>query len=302
MPKAVLDLGSNTFHILIFEGNNILFKKSKAAKIGLGGFSNETLSNEAMERGMDVLREYNRDIESFKIEKTEIYAIGTSALRIAQNASIFTEMVKNDLGYEIEIIDGNKEAELIYLGTKKAVEITEPSLIMDIGGGSVEFIICDRERKLWQKSFEIGGLRLMEKFMNKDPLPLQNIEQMNHYFEMVLKDLHNAVHQYQPISLIGSSGSFETFYAIYHQEKYGTEVPNQTGFEYPIEAFYTCFEKMVFHDRAYRLQVPGMIPLRVDMIVVAAVLVAFVLKQFDLKKIKISDYALLEGAWEFYKK
>ncbi len=297
MEFAVIDLGSNTFHVAIVKNSKIVFKKSLAAKLGMGGMAAKQISEDAIERGLDVLSQFKQILDEHKIAPNKVFAYGTSALRNAHNAAEFCKIIKEKTEINIEIINGDKEADLIYEGVKKAVKITEPSLIVDIGGGSVEFIICNADKKLWQQSFEIGGLRLMEKYMDTDPINPAMIPKMNDFFTEKLLDLHNAIHQYRPNCLIGSSGSFDTLNDMYHYEQTGRG-PNKekAGFAYPITAFYRAFEQLVFQNRAERLQIPGMIVLRVDMIVVAMILIAYLIRTFDLKTIQISNYALLEGA------
>ncbi len=297
MDFAVIDLGSNTFHLAVVKENKVIFKKSTAAKLGMGGMAAKIISPEAMERGLGVLKDFKIALDEYAIDTSQVFAYGTSALRNANNAAIFCEQILEKTGIQIHIIDGDQEAALIYEGVKNAVKITEPSLIVDIGGGSVECIICNADKKLWQQSFEIGGLRLMEKYMDTDPINPAMIPKMNDFFTDKLLDLHNAIHQYRPSCLIGSSGSFDTLNDMYYFEQTGVG-PNKekAGFEYPMSAFYKAFEQLVFQDRAQRMLIPGMISLRVDMIVVAMVLIAYLIRTFDLKTIQISNFALLEGA------
>ncbi|MGL4630912.1 MAG: phosphatase [Leadbetterella sp.] len=300
MQAAILDLGTNTFHLSIVENGKIIFKTSKAAKIGLGGLSEKKIQTDAFQRGLDVLTEFKAIIDSYSITLDKIKAIGTSALRNAENGQEFCAAVMKTCQIPIEIIDGNQEADYIYHGVKNAVSLEKSSLIMDIGGGSVEFIIADNSRKYWQNSFEIGGLRLMEKFMTSDPIPYPSIEKLHDYAQSQLIDLHNAIHQFKPEVLVGSSGSFDTLIDIYyHKLGKNGEQNTQVGFDYPLSEFYSAYEALVFNDRKARIAIPGMIELRVDMIVVACILIHFIQKTFSIQEIKVSKYSLLEGV--FYK-
>jgi exopolyphosphatase / guanosine-5'-triphosphate,3'-diphosphate pyrophosphatase len=297
MNFAVIDLGTNTFHLAIVKNGQIVLKTSKAAKLGMGGMANKTITPDAQQRGLAVLKEFSSFLKEYEIQPAASYAYGTSALRNADNAAEFVHLISEKTGIQIQIIDGHHEAELIYNGVKNAVTITEPSMIVDIGGGSVEFIICNADKKLWQQSFEIGGLRLMEKYMGTDLINPSLIPKMNDFFTEKLLDLHNAVHQYRPVCLVGSSGSFDTLNDMFHHSISGKGPDkNQAGFEYPISEFYKAFEQLVFQNKEERLKIPGMIPLRVEMIVVAMILIAYLIRTFEIKTIKISNYALLEGA------
>ena len=108
-----------------------------------------------------------------------------------------------------------EEASFIHYGVCAALDIdTERCLIMDIGGGSIEFIISKGIEPIWMKSFEIGGQRLMEKFHKNDPITTTEILTIKSYLEINLQPLFKACDLYSPKTLIGSSGSFETLSEI----------------------------------------------------------------------------------------
>lgn len=301
--KAFIDLGTNTFHLLIVEvpSKKIHEKLSDAARLGAGGINQQIITPEAIERATKVLREFKELADQHGIMPENIIATATSAVRNATNGVVFTNRVKQETGISILVISGDEEATLIYEGVQQAIRIDQPSLIVDIGGGSVEFIIANPEGVLWQQSFEIGGQRLMELFMKTDPISAKAIERLNTYFLENLLDLTNAIHQYKPTTLIGSSGSFDSLNAIYQLKEFGTLPPTDViGFDYPIEAFKAAYEQLVFRNRTERMQIAGMVELRVDMIVVAVCLIRFLIETYRIPSIKISSYALKEGLMNRY--
>jgi exopolyphosphatase/guanosine-5'-triphosphate,3'-diphosphate pyrophosphatase len=167
---------------------------------------------------------------------------------------------------------------------------------MDIGGGSVEFIICDENKIFWKQSFEIGGQRLMDKFMTTDPISPRSVQALRNYLEEQLLPLTNAVHQYAPVCVIGSAGSFETLVDMYFMKNFKHLPPTeQISFELPLAEFYDSFLKLVSKNHDERMEIEGMIELRVDMIVVGVCLIDFILKQHGIQRIKVSNYALKEG-------
>lgn len=297
MKKAFIDLGTNTFHLLIVEvpSKEIHEKLSIATQLGKGGINQKIITPEAIERATKVLREFKEKTTQHSVLPEHILATATSAVRNATNGAEFTDRVLTETGIEIQVISGDEEATLIYEGVKQAVEIKEPSLIVDIGGGSVEFIIANTAGLLWQQSFEIGGQRLMELFMKTDPISAKAVERLNNYFLEKLLPLTNAVHQYKPTTLIGSSGSFDTLNEIYQLKAFGRLPTDKIGFDYPIRAFKKAYELLVFRNRAERMEIPGMIELRVDMIVVAVCLIRFLIETYDIQQLKVSNYALKEG-------
>lgn len=299
--RAIIDLGTNTFHLLIVEGEDkVLFKTSMAAKLGQGGINKGIITPEAMERGLGVLKTFKEKIAEYQIQPENIFAFGTSALRSASNSAEVVTSIENETGIKVQVISGDREAELIYEGVKQAVEINETSLVVDIGGGSVEFIICDPNGILWKQSVEIGGQRLMELFFKEDPISPASVERLNDHFRVHLLKLANACHQYAPKVMIGSSGSYDTLNMMYHYESTGAPTPpERIGNEYPIEAFIRAYEQLLTKNREERMAIPGMIELRVDMIVVAVCLIRYLIQTFGINQIKVSKYAMKEGILAF---
>ncbi|TLV00063.1 Ppx/GppA phosphatase family protein [Dyadobacter luticola] len=298
---GIIDLGTNTFHLLIVEkhetGFTHLFHESRPARIGMGGINRKIITPEAFERAVAVLLFFREKLDLYGVEAENTFAFGTSAIRNAENQQDFCREILEKTGIKINVIDGNREAEYIYKGVKAGADIgDEASLIMDIGGGSVEFIIGNQSQIFWKQSFEIGGQRLMEKFMRHDPLSQSDRKSLYNYFEENLIPLANAVHQYAPQKLVGSSGSFDTLVDMDFQYRENTWAPkSQTDFTIPYTEFYRAFALILSGNHDERLQIPGMIELRVDMIVVAVCLIDYVLKTYNINHIQVSSYALKEG-------
>jgi exopolyphosphatase/guanosine-5'-triphosphate,3'-diphosphate pyrophosphatase len=166
---------------------------------------------------------------------------------------------------------------------------------VDIGGGSVEFIIANKEEILWLKSFEIGAQRLLDMFHTKDPIPKKNLHRLDAYLQGQLGDLRDAMQKFSPRSLVGSSGAFDTLSDIF-QKKTGISVPLENT-EYPLDITHVqkIHKELADMTREQRLQVPGMIPMRVDMIVVASRLIRYLIDEYDLETIRVSSHALKEG-------
>ena len=296
MRTAIIDLGTNTFHLLIVEGTEALYKASIPAKIGMGGISQGVISEEGIQRALTVLKGFRENIDKQGVSLDRVFATGTSAIRNAGNKEDFIQRVAEETGIKIQVISGDEEAELICLGVKQAMSIPETSMIMDIGGGSVEFIICNDEKIFWKQSFEIGGQRLMDKFMKSDPISMRSVQMMDDFFREKLLPLANACHQYAPKVLIGSSGSFDTLIDMQYMKDKGQLPPNdEVAFEYSLPDFYWAYDELIFKNHAERMQIPGMIELRVDMIVVAMCLIRFIIQTLEIQRIRVSSFALKEG-------
>lgn len=295
---AVIDLGTNTFHLLIArirgQKTEVLRREKVAVKIGEGGINSSIIIEEAQARAISALMHFSKVIEEYHIK--EVYATATSAIRNARNSDAITHKIYQETGIQVQVISGEEEAELIYLGVRRAMDLgREKSLVMDIGGGSVEFIIADAEKAYYRQSFEIGAQRLLDLFHHHDPMLSTEVVRMQKYLQEKLLPLTEAVAQYQPTVLVGSSGSFDTLSDIYCQKNSIERDPEATEFPLTLAAFYPIYEELLKKDKEQRLQIPGMIPLRVDMIVVASCLIKHVLEQYGLQKIRVSAYALKEG-------
>jgi len=298
MKVGIIDMGTNTFHLLVAEVRDhdftILFKEKLLVRIGEGGISHGLITEEATQRALKALERFNEVLKAEKVD--EVFATATSAIRNAKNGVEFAGRVQRELGIEVRIISGDEEAETIYYGVKKAIPMTdEPVLIMDIGGGSIEFIIGNQSEIFWKRSFEIGGQRLIDQFHSHDPILPEEVIRLQSYLAMNLEPLFEACQTYKPQTLVGSSGTFDTLSDIYMLDNKIEKNPLGTEFPFTLDAFEGIYEKMITFNRQERMNVPGMIEMRVDMIVVASILIHFVNQKLDIKNIRVSAYALKEG-------
>lgn len=294
---AIIDMGTNTFHLLIAEvrpsGFTIVHREKVPVKIGAGGINQGVILNEAIERAVKAMRSFKKTIS--EAGTATILAFGTSALRNAKNGAEVIARIESETSIQTRLISGHEEAKFIYQGTRAAIALGHaPSLIMDIGGGSVEFIIGNQDKILWSRSFEIGGQRLLERFQKHDPILPEEINSLFTYVDSELSPLVEQLKKHQPKTLVGSSGTFDTLSEIYcfRNDIPVTETP-ETPFS--IKAFDEIYEELLIKDRAARMQIPGMIEMRVDMIVVACCLIKYLLQVHKFDTIRVSSYSLKEG-------
>ncbi len=298
MRIAVIDMGTNTFHLLVADVRDgqfeTVYREKSAVKIGAKGINEGVIIPEALERALTAVRRFKQITDLEKVD--QIFATATSAIRNASNGQELVDKIKRETGIKVRIISGEEEAQLIYYGVSHALKLgDETSLIMDIGGGSIEFIIGTASGIKWKHSFEIGGQRMIDQFHKHDPIQLSEIEDVEAYLGAHLNLLFEKVTAYQPTTLIGSSGTFDTLSDI-HRIVLGLEKsPDATEFPLTVEGFQEILRDILAKTREERLAIPGMIELRVDMIVVACILIDFVLLKSNIKNIRVSAYALKEG-------
>ena len=294
---AIVDLGTNTFHLMIVNLNEqsyeILHRERVPVRIGKNGISKGLITSEAIGRAKDTLTHFRDEIESFHVENVRI--LGTSAIRNAGNKAEFLSEIKESVGFEIEVIDGKEESELILGGVRLALGIESTSLVMDIGGGSIEFIICDNEKILWNHSFEIGAQRLLDRFHRTDPISHDEIEELEAFFEEALLLLTEAINEHNPTHLIGSSGTFDTLSEIYCAENSIQIDADQKELPLTLDAYRSIHNELITKNKEERLAIPGMVEMRVDMIVVSSCLVNWIIDKFNFEDIRVSTYALKEG-------
>jgi exopolyphosphatase / guanosine-5'-triphosphate,3'-diphosphate pyrophosphatase len=296
---AVIDLGTNTFHFLIVEGNAADFNEvvhiQEPVKLGEGGINKGFIQPAAFERGIKAMQQFHELILKHNVQ--QVRAIATSALRSANNGQDFINDVKAQTGIIIEIIDGNTEAEYIYKGIKAAGCLSKQnSLIVDIGGGSVEFIICNIEKVFWKQSFEIGVARLMDRFHRADPIPPESITALNFYLEDSLKDLFAAASNYTMENIIGSSGVFETYAGLIELDKGNQfDLKKTKHYTFDDNELLAVIEKLILSSHQERLSTAGIIPIRVDMIITASLLTRFVMEKLEITKVVMSTSSLKEG-------
>jgi len=298
-PLAVMDLGTNTFHLLIVDGSvsdlKEIIREQVAVKLGEGGINKGLIQPAAFERGIKAMQGFQNLIEKKHVK--QVRAIATSALRSAANGQAFINEVKVKIGISIEIIDGNEEAGYIYKGVKAADCLSQQnSLIIDIGGGSVEFIIGNNEHILWKQSFEIGAARLMDLFHRTDPIPPESITALNLYLEDCLKPFFDAASHYTIKNIIGSSGVFESYAEVIELAKGNPfDLKKVNHYEFNKDELLALIEKLVRSSHQDRLVTKGILPIRIDMIVVASLLTRFVIQRLGVDKVMMTTNSLKEG-------
>ena len=305
MRIAVIDCGTNTFNLIIVELS--AEKKHKkicsariAVKLGEGAINEGYIAPEPFNRGIAAIGEFSRKFEEHKVNR--ILAFATSAIRDARNGEEFVKEIEEKFNITVSVIDGNREAELIYYGIREAVNLgDEVSLIMDIGGGSNEFILANNREVFWKQSFNIGAARLLEKFRHSDPITTEEQQQIESYLEEQLQPLIDASQKIKPVELVGSSGAFESLIEMIHGELDGEPLaPDKTEYEPDLQKVFKISEKVRASTLQERKAIKGLVPIRFDMIVISCILVDLILNLLKLEKMRVSTYSLKEGALAEY--
>ncbi|HET8964359.1 MAG TPA: exopolyphosphatase [Chitinophagales bacterium] len=297
---AIIDLGTNTFNLLIVQFNPdktyaIICQTKISVKLGEGGITKGFIAPESFQRGIDALKMHRLTIQLHNAET--VIAFATSAIREAVNGKDFIAEAKKTTKIDVEMISGDREAELIYYGVRDAVEMSEKaSLIIDIGGGSTEFIIASKYKVFWKKSFLLGAARLLEKFNPSDPIKEEEMKAIYSYLKLELQPLYQAVEKFPVAELIGSSGSFDSLAEMIAYKFYTPEIlKGKKEYTFSMPDCAAIYKILMKSTKKERLEMKGLISMRVDMIVISSILVHFILTEFDIHHMRLSTYSLKEG-------
>jgi exopolyphosphatase/guanosine-5'-triphosphate,3'-diphosphate pyrophosphatase len=220
--------------------------------------------------------------------------IGTSAIRGAANRQEFIEMVSSRFGWEIEVIDGNREAEYIFRGTVNSLPpLNEKYLVLDIGGGSNEFILAEAGTMLWKNSFNIGIARVLELFSLSDPPAPEEIVEVEDWFDGHLATLKDICALHNPKVLVGCSGAFDTLMDILEAKEPDATFRQSSIF--PLEQFYRIHHSLISVGKEKRSLISGVDKNRVEMIVIATIFINFILRKLEIRKMIHTHFSLKEG-------
>lgn len=289
---AVIDLGSNTFHLLICSLDDQgkwheLYRERQYVKLAADGLI--TISPARIQKAISVMQSFASTIQSWGVQT--VRAIGTAALREATNGESITRMIRDECGIPVEIIDGLKEADFIRKGIQAGMpELTQPILVMDIGGGSVEFILYQQANVYYQESFKIGVAVLYNQFHKSNPIEEAEQLMLRSFLEQTLSNLTQAVSKHHPIILAGASGSFEVILdalPILERGK-GWAKMDTSKLEEHLSG--------IIHTTTLERRQNKLIPTeRVDYVVVAYLLIQYIWKTYSPESLYYCEYALKEG-------
>lgn len=300
MRVAVLDLGTNTFHLLVVDLQSDgswsrVFKTRRVVRLGEGAIHRNEIAPQPFARGLKTLQDFRKRIDALAVDK--VIAFATSAIRSAVNGKDFVQETRKHARIRIRIISGEEEADYIAKGVRACVDWGERlALIMDIGGGSTEFVLADHRRVWWKSSFNIGAARMLAQFHPSDPIRPSEVTALKKYFRETLQPLSAAMRKYPPEVLIGSSGSFDTFAAVLGIRHRGSDyLKGRNSYTFRLEEYRSLHRDLLKSTIREREQMPGLISMRRDLIVMASICTATVLELSGAGSMMVSRYALKEG-------
>jgi exopolyphosphatase/guanosine-5'-triphosphate,3'-diphosphate pyrophosphatase len=210
---AAIDIGTNSIHMIVAElrrgGHRVVDNEKEMVQLGLSSLDGAALSDEAMDRSVAALERMTGVARGWKAD--EIIAVATSAVREAPNRREFLRRVKDATGVKVRVISGEEEADYIFRAVRSTIDLGGgTALCIDIGGGSVEFIIGTRAEVYFTASEPLGSLRLAQRFQLQDEARVADVDACRAFVTRHVRKLHKQVRQLGIDQCIGTSGTIQT--------------------------------------------------------------------------------------------
>jgi len=296
---CVIDLGTNSFHAVIVDAHpngsyKVVDRMKEMVRLGAEGLSAQWLPEDAMERGLRALKRIHLLARGWKVR--EFMAFATSAIREARNGGEFIRRAREDVGLLIRPISGEQEAELILQGVQRAVDMPRPTLLVDIGGGSVEFIMVVRGTSVFATSLKLGAARMTEQFVSADPLSDEERDALTQHFEEALSPVFSACREHEVEALVGSSGTMKSLARVTRAEEEGNGEETIFQRTFSVPDVRASVDWIIGSTADERLAHPAIDPKRVDQIGAGAVLLDTILEHLpEIQRLQVSPNALREG-------
>lgn len=296
---AIADCGTNTFTLHVARvtdsGWTTVFKQRRLVRLGADSFRTGRLAPDRMRRGIDVLAAFKEN--ALNLGATHLRAIGCSALRDAANAFEFVERAA-EVGWKVEVIDGDREAEWIHLGVADTVPLDSLgdriAMTLDIGGGSVECVVWDASGVRLRQSLDIGVARLTDWIKPSDPLKVQDVTSLRKVVDAALTPLISALPDTAPTLMIGTSGAFDTLAAL--EDPSAQWTTHRLADALPLETLKSRCRALSHLSKEDLQRTPGVHPDRVPYMAMACSLIEHWLDRFpSITEVRRSRHTVAEG-------
>lgn len=298
MKIGTIDIGTNSMRLLIadYKNNKIENRKKyiNITRIGQGVDDKGYITEEALERNLNALKEFADKCIEEKCEK--VYCMGTSSLRDSKNGQDFVDRAKELTNIDVKIICGEEESNLGFMGVLEGAggDKSNYILVLDIGGGSTEFIVGNEDGIKFCKSENVGALRMTEKFITTDPISDEEFSKMSGFIEKTISSTLDKIKGMHVSKLVGIGGAITSLSAMNQQlEVYSMEkVHNSVVTKKDLEKILQNLKKMTLSDKK---TIKGLQPKRADIITAGVKILHIVMEKLEIEKIMISEYDNLEG-------
>ncbi len=297
---AAIDIGTNSFHLIIAEVDtntgkfNILGREKQTVRLGSGSTDMKFLSEEATQRGIDALKKFKALADS---AGASVRAIATSAVREAKNQDQFIYRVLIETGIKVEVASGVEEARYIYLGILQSLPVFDKNILMiDIGGGSTEFLIGRSRDIAYDNSLKLGSSRLTQRFFDDGETQSKQLKACREYIKGFMQPVTREISKYKFETAIGSSGTILNLANMISFKKGGNADTRLNNFIFTRDELHeTVNEILEAKTLKQRQKIPGLDPARADIITAGALILEQIFKELKIKEMTVSEFALREG-------
>jgi len=296
---AVVDIGTNSTRLLIAEVDphtaavEELLRRSKVTRLGHGVDAGGSLSQEAIDRVLGTLTDYRAEIDSHRCEAN--LAVLTSAVRDASNGASFAEHVRVSFGLDARVLSGSEEAQLTFLGAMADRPArSEPTVVIDIGGGSTEFVVGVGRTAGFHVSLPVGVVRMSERHIHSDPPRPDELQRLACDARSILLD-GLPRHERAPVkSGIAVAGTATSAAAI-DQELDPYDPSRVHGYRLQLATVELLLARLADMSEARRRAVVGLDPDRAPTIVAGMILLEESFRAFELDEVEVSEHDILYG-------
>ncbi|HVF74147.1 MAG TPA: Ppx/GppA phosphatase family protein [Acidimicrobiales bacterium] len=293
MNVAAIDCGTNSTRLLVNDGERTLERLMRITRLGQGVDATGRLAPDAIERTAAVLREYREVMDRFGVERVRMTA--TSAARDAANRDEFFDVAEKVVGVRPELLPGDEEGRLSFLGATAELDPGDgPFLVVDIGGGSTEFVVGTTEPD-GVVSVDMGCVRMTEKFLHSDPPAAEELSQAISVAHAHLEDVARALPTLREAkTLVGLAGTVSAMAAV----EIGLPAYDRDSIHHFVltrAAAEDVFRTLATEALADRVWNPGLEPDRAEVIVGGALVLVTILRHFDLDACLVSESDILDG-------
>ncbi len=307
MKIGILDIGTNSIHLILVEirkdmNLEILDRDKEITRLGDTSFNEGCLSEAALYRGISAIRRFKKLADIHGIQK--IKAVATSAVREAVNGGDFIEMIRKETGIKVDVITGDEEARLIYLAVKHSIPFSKkPTLIIDIGGGSVEIIIADENELKACWSLKLGVLRLTSQLIKNDPPTKKELAHIQEAITLEMAPILKKAKELKVATIVGTSGSIMNLGTMARALHSSNGIEFYNNLKITRASLVELDDILKRQDRKSRLKIKGIDLNRVDTIIPGSAVVRYVMEHCGFEELILCDEAIREGlVYDFLEK
>ena len=298
MKLGIVDVGTNSIHLLVgilgFDGAfHVILKERDLTRLGEGGLARGRLTGAAMERALRVLEQYGDAVRRFQVDHVE--AVATSAAREAANGPAFIHRARARSGLPLRIISGREEARLIYLGALQTHRRPGTSLLITIGGGSVQVVLGDGSRLRYATSVQLGCARLSQQFIRHDPADPDEITAMRKDVERRLAPITASVKRLGRDHALACSATTYQLMLAAHLQRHRRPPEERRQLWITRRALAELVEWLGRSTAEERIELNGLDPRREDLALATGIVLLTWMKQCRIARLGCVDGSLREG-------